>query len=559
MLLLIFLLVLSLSYGNLNFIAGGSDGTNSGNTMAYSQDGISWVPLISPFLSQCSGIAYSEIQNKWMALGIGATTMAYSLDGLTWIGLGNSVFATQGNRIAYSSSQNLWMATGLGTNNLAYSRDGIKWTYSNTPFNAQANDVVFSNNFQRWVAVGALNTNNAIAYSFDGINWTGLGVSIFGPVSQGYSVSFNPNVNQFIVGGQGIAGDYAYSLDGINWVDHANSFSTEIQGAAYGQGKWIITGNPTFSNIPFASCTNVVSGVWTDSPSQTVISGGEYIVYHSRLDLWVAVGEGANSIVYSNDSITWNGAGSLFNSDGFIVAMSNTLFVPPSNSISGSLSGNIFYNVSTIINSNSSVTLDGSLTIQGDLYIFGTLTLSNISSLNVTGLLSISGSIIYPFNSLPIQAQTIYAKGTLNFVLNQPLTTSLIIVVAQYQSINGNFNNLFLTFSNTDDETVCITPNYGESTLSVLIYMGECESVGDFPVDSTHQNNGNENHGLAIWAIILIACLVGIVGIAGAIIITLLMRRALLLRTKRQTAVLRKRETENLQAAVRTLKDVPTL
>ena len=65
--------------------------------------------------------------------------------------------------------------------------------------------------------------------------------------------------------------------------------STAIQGAAYGQGKWIITGNPTFIGNPFANTSDVVSGIWSSYPIQTTISEGEYIVYHSSLDRWVTV------------------------------------------------------------------------------------------------------------------------------------------------------------------------------------------------------------------------------------------------------------------------------
>jgi hypothetical protein len=526
--------------------------------MAYSQDGITWISITSPFSNQCSGIAYSQIQNKWMALGIGANTMAYSLNGLDWIGLGNSVFTTQGNRIAYSQSQNLWMATGVGTNNLAYSHDGTRWTYSNTPFNTQANDVVYASNLNRWVAVGA--TTNTIAYSSDGINWTGLGESIFVAVGQGYSINYDPGVGQFIVGGQGVGFTFGYSLNGINWIGHSSPFSTEIQGAAYGQGNWIITGNPTFGNVPFASATppNVISGTWNTYPSQVNISGGEYIVYHSALNRWVTVGSGLNSIVYSDDGLTWNGAGSPFNS-GFIVAMSNTLFIPPSNVISGSLSGNIIYNTDTIINTNSSVVLDGNLTIQGDLYIFGSLTLSNTSTLNVTGLLSISGPLIYSASSSPIQAQTIYANSSLSLVLDSKPKQTTTIIIAQYQSIVGQFNSFSLVVLNGDIGAECLTTNYGQSALSVLVDINPCLSSSEFPVGSGNSNHKTATERMPIWAIALTACLVGIIGIGGAIAIVIFMRRSILTRTKKQTEVLRKRMTENMQYAARNIHDNPTL
>jgi len=553
---LILILMYSTCNANVNFIAGGSDGGNSGNTMVYSQDGITWIRIVSPFSAKCSGLAYSEIQNKWVGLGTGLNTIAYSLDGITWVGLGNSVFSTQGNRVAYSSSQNLWMATGAGANNLAYSRNGIDWTYSNTPFNTQASDVVYANNLQRWVAVGT--TTNTIAYSSDGINWIGLGESIFVAVGQGYSINYDAGVGQFIVGGQGVGFPFGYSLDGIHWVGHAGIFSTAIQGAAYGQGKWIITGNPTFIGNPFANTSDVVSGIWSSYPIQTTISEGEYIVYHSSLDKWVMTGSGANMIVYSNDGVTWNAAGNPFISNGFVIAMSNTLFVSPSNSISGPVTGNIICN-STIINTNSSVILDGNLIIQGDLYIFGVLKMSNTSTLNVTGLLSISGSLIYPLNSMQIQAQTIYAHGNLTLILDSKPAQTTTITIAQYQSIEGQFNNIGLVILNPEDDNSnqCLTSttNYGESVLSVVLNINPC--LGEYPV-SINGSQKNKNEQFPVWAIALIACIVSVAGIIGGAMIIFLTRRAIVLRNINRNAKLRKEAIENMQAS-NTLNYNPTL
>lgn len=536
-----------------NFVAGGVDSSSTSLTMAYSQDGKNWTTLNSPFANQCGGVAYSPLQNKWVAAGSGINTLAYSLDGLVWIGLGSTVFPVQGNRVAYGSSQNLWIATGLGTNNLAYSQDAINWNYASTPFDTQANDVVFSNSLQRWVAVGSF--SNAIAYSSDGKLWIGLGNSIFGPVAQGYSISFSSEVGQFIVGGQGVAGPFGYSLDGVNWVGHFSIFSTEVQGAAYGQGKWIITGNPTFSNVPFANSTNAISGIWTGYPSQTIISGGLDIIFNLKMGIWVTAGVGANSLVYSQDGITWNGGGNPFNGNGLVVATPNIDHPIPMNTLPTTLSGSSNYN-SSQIPANQTVVLSGNLTIQGDLYVLGTLVMVNSSSLIVTGLLSISGSLVIPIspnNKPTILAQTIYAQGNLTIFLNEPIDHAFTITLAQYQSLEGSFSglNVLTTSLVTMPYGDCLTStlDYSSSALSLLVDFNSCSPP-------TSQNNSEDSAGMPVWIIALIVSIVAAFGITGAIIVTVLTRRAIIRRTTATSKELRKRATENMLRAVH---DTPTL
>ena len=68
----------------------------------------------------------------------------------------------------------MWVAVGQGTNTIAYSSDGITWTGLGTSaFSSVGHGVAW--NGTRWVAVGQ--GTNTIAYSSDGITWTGLGTS----------------------------------------------------------------------------------------------------------------------------------------------------------------------------------------------------------------------------------------------------------------------------------------------------------------------------------------------------------------------------------------------
>jgi hypothetical protein len=61
-----------------------------------------------------------------------------------------------------------------------------------------------------WIAVG--NGTNAIAYSYDGISWTGItGTTIF---TTSYGITWNGNM--WVVVGNGTH-SIAYSYNGLNW------------------------------------------------------------------------------------------------------------------------------------------------------------------------------------------------------------------------------------------------------------------------------------------------------------------------------------------------------
>ena len=65
-----------------------------------------------------------------------------------------------------------FVAVGIGTHTIAYSSDGINWTGLGTSiFDYAGHGVTWGRD--KFVAVGE--DSNTIAYSNDGINWTGLG------------------------------------------------------------------------------------------------------------------------------------------------------------------------------------------------------------------------------------------------------------------------------------------------------------------------------------------------------------------------------------------------
>jgi hypothetical protein len=79
-------------------------GTGNGSySIAYSYDGVRWIPVLnskSIFSGKGTGITYSTILSRWVAVGEGTTnSIAYSLDGITWFGGGTSIFSINGNGV----------------------------------------------------------------------------------------------------------------------------------------------------------------------------------------------------------------------------------------------------------------------------------------------------------------------------------------------------------------------------------------------------------------------------------------------------------------------------
>jgi hypothetical protein len=77
-----------------------------------------------------------------------------------------------------NSNGNMIMASGKGTNTLAYSYDGINWTgLSNNVFNSESFSVKWNGKF--WIGTGTGTGNYTIAISSDGLKWSPIKNSLF--------------------------------------------------------------------------------------------------------------------------------------------------------------------------------------------------------------------------------------------------------------------------------------------------------------------------------------------------------------------------------------------
>ena len=170
----------------------------------------------------------------------------------------------------------------------------------------------------RWVAVGSGSTNT-LAYSSDGISWTGLGKTTFSVNAQ--DVAWNGSI--YVAVGQG-TNSIAYSSDGITWTGATSStsiFSSAGRGVAWNGTRWVATGQGT-NTLAYSS-----DGInWTGIGTSIFSVIGQKIVWNGSI--FCAVGEGTNSIAYSSDGITWTGLGtSIFTSLGRCIGWNGFMFV----------------------------------------------------------------------------------------------------------------------------------------------------------------------------------------------------------------------------------------
>lgn len=203
------------------------------------------------------------------------------------------------------------------TNSLAYSYDnGLTWTGLGTsifPINDPGvRGLAYGNGM--WIACGGVDLNsgtatNTLAYSYNGIDWVGLGITVFsGSVNLAYGVAYN-GVDKWVAVGMS-TNTIAYSSNGTQWTGTGRSVITERGlGVAYGNGLWIVVGIPQAGEHSICHSSDGIT--WTGLGTTIFVSGNGVVYGGGR---WVAVGAGTNTIAYSDDGLQWTGLGTtIFN------------------------------------------------------------------------------------------------------------------------------------------------------------------------------------------------------------------------------------------------------
>jgi len=256
---------------------------NTGNKIAYSYDGLSWLPLSSANSIFINDVYCVSWNNKiWVAGGSsinGSTnTVAYSYDGINWLASssGTKLFNKSLNYIIWNGT--MWLGNGsmFTTINttilsiLGYSYDGINWSiksqidyigYPNYFISSSPlfNSIFLSICYNGLIYIGCPGTGST-QLSYDSIYWFVSSLSLI--ITNSCTIFWNGIL--WVAGGNG-TNQLAYSYDGLSW-----------------------TASPTSTtSSPFSTSCNIVS--WNGS-------------------LWVAGGDTdgtTSSIVWSNDGINW--------------------------------------------------------------------------------------------------------------------------------------------------------------------------------------------------------------------------------------------------------------
>jgi hypothetical protein len=212
---------------------------------------------------------------------------------------GATIFSTAGSGVASNNSlpgtvtiQHPVIAVGSGTNSLAYSPDGVQWTGLGTNIFSTGNGVAW--NGSKWIACGT--GNHTLAHSIDGLRWTGMGTNVFS--NQAYDIAWNGSI--WVAVGSG-TNSIAYSTDSITWAGSTSGnsiFTTRANGVAWSGTQWVAVGQGT-NSIAYSS-----DGITWTAVSATIFSTqGNHVAWTGAL--WVAVGAGTNTIAHSSDGITW--------------------------------------------------------------------------------------------------------------------------------------------------------------------------------------------------------------------------------------------------------------
>lgn len=232
--------------------------------------------------------------------------------------------SVNGGNVTAGLTENFLVAVGSGTNSIAYSYDDSSWWGGGNSIFTIGRGIAYNGSV--WVAVGE--GANTIAYSPDGMRWYGLGPILF---TAGYAVAWNGNT--WIAAGSGST-TLAFSTDGMNWTAAmagtggsgpplGNAIFTVGRGVSWNGSVWVAVGEG--ANTIAKSTTGYDSWVGVSVSPFDIVANG--ITWSGTM--WVVCGQGTvNTLAYSyNNGATWYGLGKVFPISGASIAWNGSLFV----------------------------------------------------------------------------------------------------------------------------------------------------------------------------------------------------------------------------------------
>ena len=110
-------------------------------------------------------------------------------------------------------------------------------------------------------------------------------------------------------GGAGYSGEIYYSSNGTTWAISGDIAPADMNGLAYGNGKWVGVCTTNTSPTQFTPITSTDNGVnWTNGTLQTTFGGATDLFFYNGVFILTT---SASKIVTSVDGITWTLAANL--------------------------------------------------------------------------------------------------------------------------------------------------------------------------------------------------------------------------------------------------------
>ncbi len=158
----------------------------------------------------------------------------------------------------------------------------------------------------QFVAVGSDGGSGTTStlVSYNGTRWFTLSTNPLGTGGIGAAVGFSPELQQWLVGGYPGTFALAYSYNGLNYTGISSFGLTNVTAVAWSsdQRRWVAGG----SGGAFMYWSNNGTN-WTASlNANSIFTGGvTAIIYNPRYAVWMSSGYGTNTLAWSPDGSNW--------------------------------------------------------------------------------------------------------------------------------------------------------------------------------------------------------------------------------------------------------------
>lgn len=307
-----------------------------GTNIKYSNDGITWIPVVS---SPTSVNSLVWTGSQWLAACDGSNNLYYSNNAIQWYQNSslsayniykiaynhNTIFALSDSTVYYSKyaniNSNVWSShydaslgqitdyayTGLhhafvsGTYVLM-TQDLVAWSIIVKPSSGSYLTTTSCNHGSATIApitiACADSSFNTLLYSYDGLKWHGVGTSVLGKAN---AVEWNGAY--WLAVGTSSSTWFALSRDGIQWLIQYDTTLDEGTSIAWNGSMWLASG--TKSGLP--ALIKSTDGVTWSSINTVSLNDVPYIVWNGYkwiINDGINVYSSANAIIWTQEAIT---------------------------------------------------------------------------------------------------------------------------------------------------------------------------------------------------------------------------------------------------------------